>query len=252
VQLLKEFTAMTQIRFTSLLSALTLSASLAPTATANAGPVQQVEITYQSTIVNDGHDTTGVFGIPATPLQGASFVAKILVDFTVEADRIIGVNSDNLIGGPMVGLPMPVVKATLFIDGRPASFPLLGHVVMGAHEVLPGIGNFSVWLQYALAPGEQNLLSIGVASPGIPFSLSTPFIASNVSGGGQFMFHSSSLIDGSFFRLASGQAERGTLSVAVVPEPGTYLLMALGMAMRCARSAATASTRWTCPTSWSS
>lgn len=209
------------------------------TLTKAAFATQLVTVDLTGTIGFTGYDTTGVFGQPNTVLDGVPYSARFIFDLDI-GSRAIGPNSDELIGGPAVGLAMPLLSATMTVNGVTAAYTLNGWAYMttqhGAHGGPPN--DFYLGVEFYSPPLRDDQFLIAIASETIVPSLSSSYYSTDISGGGQFQFRTDDASQASFISFAQGQLNVATLRYLVagaVPEPGSAVLALVGLAFLAVR-----------------
>jgi len=193
---------------------------------------QHTEFDFRGVIVNTGYDTTGVYSSPGTVLNGMSWAANLVFDFSF-GSRAIGPHSDSIVGGPAVAESMPLLRGGLTINGTTVPFKLDGHVSMSMSIHSAGLNSFEVYLSSYHPPLHDDLFRLSLASTDFPLSLTTPAIVLNPTGGGNFQDRTDLPTGGGHERFALGQLdvyEVKISTISAVPEPESFALYAFGLA----------------------
>lgn len=180
-----------------------------------------------------GYDQTGVFGPPGTDLIGAPFVLTLTYDLSFGQRATSAGASDELIGGPALGLSNPLLDTALTINGVTAHIPTAGHMVMLITE-----DAFNISAQSPTPSLVMNHVTMFVASPGFIPRLDADISPISITGGEDFLIRTDFPTGGGSSVMAFGQLVGKTFSlqhVSDVPEPATPLLLLAGFAFGYAR-----------------
>jgi len=177
-----------------------------------------------------GYDTTGVFGSPATSLVGASFKAHFAFDLSL-GSRATGPNSDELLGGPSVGLSMPLLAASIWVNGVQADYPLNGWAYLLTQDGSVQANDLMVRVEFYEPPLRSDWFFFVGSSPDIVNSLNASYSANAVNALTQFQIRSDDPLVSGFLRFAEAHVNIDSLTVSTsdVAEPSSVSLMVLSV-----------------------
>lgn len=163
-----------------------------------------VTVEFAGTVGFTGWDRTGVFGAPNTDLFGAPFWASFAFDTEI-GSNVQGPYSQELLGGPQVGLPMPLLAGSITINGVTAPYTLDGWAYLLSQNDGNPRGSLQVVVQFYDPPLRTDIFNVGVNSPTIGRMFDTSFDTTDVRGGGNFQFRTDNPAQGGFVDFALGQ-----------------------------------------------
>jgi hypothetical protein len=216
---------MRAIRF---LRTLAATLALCTSVAVQASPVTVIELF--GSVGDYGYDTTGVFGSPATSLIGASFKAHFAFDLSL-GSRATGPNSDELLGGPSVGLSMPLLAASIWVNGVQADYPLNGWAYLLTQNGSEQGNDLMLRVEFYEPPLRSDWFVFVGSSPDIVNSLNAAYSLNTVYALTQFQIRSDDPLQSGFLRFAEAHVNIDSLTVSTsdVTEPSSISLMALSV-----------------------
>lgn len=226
------------------LAAAALVTALVVTSSAYA---EEVLVTYTG-IIQSGIDYAGIFGAAGASLTRDAFVVQYVIDPSLGLQTGgPGYNFEQAEGGTQaVGPPgpteLPVISATLTINGETYTFPNPGAYgnVYGENDTVPGpASQQSHTVSSQLTEGGvlhswfmSNYIQTYSTNP-IPKTLTTPFTYTAMPGdgtGGQWYLNQYQDPSNPALSLydAEGVFDSVTITVGSIPEPTTWAMMLIG------------------------
>lgn len=199
-----------------------------------------INVTVSGTVIGSS-DTTGLFGVAGSTLDGQAFTLRFSFDTTRGNRENLGPDKyDYVFGGGGTGFTNPTISADLTIGGHTESVAgqggsgyyvgdaaLWGGDTFGASAVdfgsaSPGLGVYNSLGMYFIDPGVK-----------LPDTLDKSFTYRPTAGAtvvGEFMFYTYDYSTGSSQKLAQGNLSISSVTVAPVPLPaaGLALMGAVG------------------------
>ena len=186
-------------------------------------------------------DVTGVFGTAGTPLSGVAYTAVYRIDDGLAGappyvgDMGSGLYGSYVRGGSNYATTVLPVTAVLTINGHSESFIGSTQAVSqqirysNADSILDYVDGTYGYLNIALYTYPDRVLATGDFRD--PLEYDVPAYAAASSGGGFSVYQN----DAQTYRYAFGSLSVSHLSITVgptdVPEPDTWVLMLVGIAL---------------------
>ncbi len=197
---------------------------------ATTAPAITLQAVYTGT-VSSGLDAAGIFGPTTGDLTGETFVARFVYETTVGHRVTTPGSGDYIEGGTDLGIPSPILGATLTIGGvtvhvSPAAY--------GAQEVdLPTTCCQADVYSEADSPERPGIQTrdtfyieaFGTGSDSIDTAI--PQVAVTYQGLANFFRLDANT--GGVLNSPIGLGGAGTVAVSAVPEPSSWLLMLMGI-----------------------
>jgi hypothetical protein len=213
-----------------LLAALSIAVGLG---WATSSSATTVNVVYTG-IITTGFDQTGVFGEPDRSLSGDSYS----LDFVF--NTALGIAVDNSMtksatGGSEYGVPSPALSVLATINGHSATVPLSYSGTISATQFGADVQQYH-GVYYLNTDGgiyTSDQFYAGVYSANVPFSIDAPFSYTVQPGDADFgliTLYEQDNNTGTQLIYVSANLTVSTLTVAVVPEAPTWVMLVIGFA----------------------
>jgi hypothetical protein len=185
--------------------------------------------TYSGT-VDQGLDTTGVFGPANTSLAGASYIAIFTYDRTLGSSNTISTSS----GGSLFGTNSPIISASLTINN------ITWNIAGGADDFVRTIVGTEVEHHVSSQKivgvvTQKDQLTYRGFPPTAPASLDTNVAPVFAGGGGSFNIRTQNNFTNAIMVNAQGSFAGDAIysvdDVAAVPEPASWAMLIAGFGL---------------------
>jgi hypothetical protein len=185
--------------------------------------------TYSGT-VDQGLDTTGVFGPANTSLAGASYIATFTYDRTLGSSNTIGTSA----GGSLFGTTSPIIAASLRINNITWIIPA-GADDFVRTSVSPEVWHYVSSRKIVGAGTQRDQVNYRGFPVTAPESLDQNVAPVPAVGGGSFTILTMNNFNNAFMVFAQGSFSNDAIysvgDVASIPEPASWAMLIAGFGL---------------------